>query len=102
MIWLEAIPQYFLVLLILVLPGLFLTLTMNLRGLLRAALAVPLSVAGFAASAVLFGLVGIPWNPVTVAMAFLVVGAGLWAALVPVRKRHPHPRLGQIKWGALR
>lgn len=102
MSWLEAIPQYFLVLLILVLPGLFLTVTMNLRGLLRAALAVPLSVAGFAASAVIFGFVGIAWNPWTVAIAFLVVGAGLWAALIPVRRRHPHPRLGQVRWGALR
>lgn len=102
MSWLEAIPQYFLVMLILVLPGLFLTFAMNLRGLLRAALAVPLTVAGFAASAVIFGLVGVPWNPLTVAIAFLVVGAGLWAALIPVRRKHPHPRLGQIRWGALR
>lgn len=102
MSWLEAIPQYFLVMLVLVLPGLLLTFALNLRGLLRAAMAVPLTVAGFAASAVIFGLVGIPWNPLTVAIAFLVVGAALWAVLIPVRRRHPHPRLGQIRWGALR
>lgn len=102
MSWLEAIPQYFLVMLILVLPGLLLTFALNLRGLLRAAMAVPLTVAGLAASAVIFGLVGIPWNPLTVAIAFIVVGVGLWLALIPVRKRHPHPRIGQIRWGALR
>lgn len=102
MSWLEAIPLYFLVMLVLVLPGLLLTFALNLRGLLRAAMAVPLTVAGFAASAVIFGLVGIPWNPLTVAIAFVVVGAGLWAVLIPVRRRHPRPRLGQIRWGALR
>lgn len=102
MSWLEALPQYLVVTLILVLPGLFLTIALGLRGLLRAALAVPLSVAGFAASAVIFGLVGIPWTPLSVGIAFLVVGAALYAALVPVRRSQPRPRLTRVTWGALR
>ena len=102
MSWLDALPQYLLVTLILVLPGLWLTFTLNLRGLLRAATAVPLTVAGMAASAVIFGLTGIPWTPLTVAVAFLVVGVLFWAVLLPVRKRHTRVRLSRIRWEALR
>ncbi|KMK72938.1 DUF6541 family protein [Kocuria rhizophila] len=85
--WLEALPSYALVGILMVLPGALLSVALGLRGLTRCAAAIPLSVAGFGASAVIFGLVGVPWNPLTVALAFVVVALALWLVLLPARRR---------------
>ena len=97
--WLEALPSYALVGILMVLPGALLSVALGLRGLTRCAAAIPLSVAGFGASAVIFGLVGVPWNPLTVALAFVVVALVLWLALLPARRRLlAGPWVGTIPW----
>lgn len=98
MSWLEAVPQYLLIVLLLVAPGVLLSLALGLRGLLRWAAVVPLSVAGFAASAVIFGMVGLPWNPWTVMAAFVVVAVLLWLALLPIRRRRSGPWSHALTW----
>ncbi|GGG49816.1 hypothetical protein GCM10011374_10380 [Kocuria dechangensis] len=81
MTWIEALPSYLLVAVLLILPGLLLTQAIGLRGLLRAAAAVPLTVAALAASAVLFGFAGVPWSALTVGAAVLLVSGVLFLLL---------------------
>lgn len=99
MSWLEALPSYALVGILMVLPGALLSVALGLRGLARSAAVIPLSVAGFSASAVIFGLVGVPWNPLTVTLAFVVVALVLWLALLPARRRLlAGPWVGTTPW----
>ncbi|RKQ36700.1 hypothetical protein C1C97_003450 [Kocuria tytonis] len=79
-----------------ILPGALLSVALGLRGLARWACAIPLSVAGFGASAVVFGLAGVPWNPLTVSGAFVLVALVLWLALLPARRRMVGPWAGAV------
>ncbi|CAL8898631.1 DUF6541 family protein [Kocuria varians] len=98
MSWLEALPSFALAALLLIAPGTLLGLVLRLRGLLLCAAVVPLSVAGFSASAVVFGMVGIPWNPLTVAAAFLAVALLLWFVMLPSRRRAAGLWTGTVPW----
>lgn len=97
--WLEALPPYALVGILIILPGTLLSVALGLRGLARSAAVIPLSVAGFGASGVIFGMAGVPWNPLTVSLAFVVVALVLWAALLPARRRLlAGPWAGAVPW----
>ena len=98
MSWTEALLPYALAGLLMVLPGTLLSVALGLRGLTRCAAVIPLSVAGFSASAVIYGLVGVPWNPLTVTAAFVVVSLVLWVALIPARRRLAGPWVGTASW----
>lgn len=94
--WPEALPPYALVALLVVLPGTLLSVALGLRGLARWASVVPLSVAGFSVSAVIFGFAGVPWNPLTASAAFVVAAVILWLVLWPSRRRRTGPWAGTV------
>ncbi|WNB89367.1 hypothetical protein RGB72_02655 [Glutamicibacter protophormiae] len=99
MSWLEALPPYTLVAVLMVLPGALLSVALGLRGLARWASVVPLSVAGFSASAVVYGMLGVPWNPLTVTAAFAGVAVLLWLVMIPARRRvAAAPWAGTVPW----
>ncbi|WP_270263069.1 DUF6541 family protein [Kocuria marina] len=94
--WPEALPPYALVALLVILPGTLLSVALGLRGLARWASVVPLSVAGFSVSAVIFGFAGVPWNPLTASAAFVVAAVILWLVLWPSRRRRTGPWAGTV------
>lgn len=69
MIWVSVIPYFFVGFAILFLPGLVSGLALGLRGIPLLGLAAPLSISIIACTAVVGGIVGLPWGWAAVAAA---------------------------------
>ncbi|MGU3644444.1 DUF6541 family protein [Microbacterium sp. C23T] len=66
-------------------PGLAIGLAARLRGLALWAMAPALSTAGLAVLAIVFGLTGLPWQPLSAGIGAVVVAAAVWALSLVVR-----------------
>ncbi|WP_166983932.1 DUF6541 family protein [Paramicrobacterium fandaimingii] len=80
MTWLEAIPVALLALLIIFVPGGLIAAAAGARRLLLAIAAPAVTVAVLAVTAIVFGLVGVPWRIPFVASVFLGLTLVMWLA----------------------
>ncbi|MBW0089542.1 hypothetical protein I4I73_11490 [Pseudonocardia sp. KRD-184] len=92
--WLPALPAALVAVAWCVLPGLLVTLSLGLRGVLAWGVAPATSVATIAVAAVVASVAGVPWSPVValapaVALA-LLLAAARWG-LARLRRRHDAP-----------
>lgn len=76
--WAGTLPVLLTALALVLLPGFAVARAFDVRGLAALAVSGPLSIAVAAVAAVVFGWTGIPWSPVSLAIAFVVVVGAAW------------------------
>ena len=93
--WLAQAPALAVAVLVVFGPGLLMGLGLKLRGLALWAAAPLLSTATIAALAIIFGVIGVPWNLLTVAAGCAATIAVAWAVGLALGRRRAmaHERL---------
>jgi|GEM_PF-869551 len=87
MSWWEAVPTLGLAIVVFVVPGLALLIASGVRGLNLAALSVPTTATIVACGGVAFGVLRIPFNPLTILALTLVLVCVALGARVLIRRR---------------
>ncbi|WP_136706700.1 DUF6541 family protein [Agromyces sp. H66] len=89
MSWLELVPAVLVAIGWLAVPGIAALWLIGVRGLPLAAGAGAVSVAFIGGVAILFGMLGVPWNPLTVLAAVVAAAAVLGVIRLLLRRRWP-------------